>query len=86
MNQEKGIIYFSAPWCGPCKQLGPIMDSLASDGMNVKKVNCDYDANLVQQYNVRNIPTLVLTDRQGLELGRKVGMLNRQQILDFYNG
>tara|TARA_R110000787_G_scaffold11659_1_gene38279 strand:+ start:649 stop:909 length:261 start_codon:yes stop_codon:yes gene_type:complete len=86
MNNNKGIIYFSAPWCGPCKMLGPVMDSLISEGMNVKKVNCDYDVTLVQKYNIKNIPTLVLTDLDGNELGRKVGIQTQQQITDFYNG
>ena len=86
MNNNKGIIYFSAPWCGPCKMLGPVMDSLISEGMNVKKVNCDYDVTLVQKYSVKSIPTLVLTDLDGNELGRKVGIQTQQQITDFYNG
>ncbi len=86
MNNEKGIIYFSAPWCGPCKQLGPIMDALIKEGMNVKKVNCDYDAILTQQYSIKNIPTLVLTDLGGSELGRKTGAMTREQVLNFYNG
>jgi len=86
MNNNKGIIYFSAPWCQPCKVLGPIMDSLISEGMNVKKVNCDYDVSLVQKYNIKNIPTLVLTDLGGTEIGRKTGALSKQQITDFYNG
>ena len=86
MNKERGIIYFSAPWCQPCKVLGPVIDSLISEGMNVKKVNCDYDVTLVQNYSVKNIPTLVLTDLGGNEIGRKTGALSKQQITDFYNG
>jgi thioredoxin 1 len=85
MNKERGIIYFSAPWCGPCKMLGPIMEGLISEGMNVKKVNCDYDVTLTQQYNVRNIPTLVLTDLNGNEIDRKTGALSKEQVINFYN-
>ena len=86
MNNNKGIIYFSAPWCGPCKMLGPIMDSLISEGMKVNKVNVDYEPSLLKQYNVKSIPTLILTDLDGNELGRKVGGLSKQQVTDFYNG
>ena len=86
MNKERGIIYFSAPWCQPCKVLGPVIDSLIVEGMNVKKVNCDYDVSLVQKYNIKSIPTLVLTDLEGNEIGRKIGSTTKQQITDFYNG
>ena len=54
--------------------------------MKVKKVNCDYDATLTQQYSIRNIPTLVLTDAQGKEINRKTGAMTREQLLEFYNG
>ena len=86
MNKERGIMYFSAPWCQPCKVLGPVIDSLIVAGMNVKKVNCDYDVSLVQKYNIKSIPTLILTDLGGSELGRKTGAMTREQVLNFYNG
>ena len=38
----KQLWYFSADWCGPCKQFGPVMDGLASQGMPIKKLNVLY--------------------------------------------
>ena len=84
---SKGILYFSAPWCEPCKQLGPVIDSLISEGINVKKVNTDYDVSLVEKYNVKNVPTLILTDLQGNEIKRtSSGNQTRKQLKEWYNG
>ena len=79
------ILYFSAAWCGPCRTLGPIMDSVA-DQVAWKKVDVDNDTELSAQYGIRNIPTLVLIDESGNELGRKVGVQSKEQIINFYNG
>jgi|TARA_B100001778_G_C18236825_1_gene471497 thioredoxin 1 len=84
---DKGILYFSAPWCGPCKVMSPLIELMEKQGkIVVKKVNVDYDAQLPTKYNVRNVPTLVLTDLNGTEIKRKVGQMSEQEILDFYNG
>ena len=84
---NKGIIYFTAPWCAGCKQLGPKIDDLISEGINVKKVNCDYEPSIVQQYNIKNIPSLVLTDLQGNEIKRlSGGGKTLQQLKEWYNG
>jgi len=80
----KQILYFSAPWCGPCKQLGPIMESLSGQ-INYRKINVDNDTELSTKYGVRNIPTLVLLDN-GEAVNRTTGLQSKQQILDFYNG
>ena len=79
------ILYFSAAWCGPCRTLGPIMDSV-SDQVAWKKVDVDNDTELSAKYGIRNIPTLVLIDENGNELGRKVGVQSKEQIISFYNG
>ena len=84
---NKGILYFSAPWCGPCKVMSPLMEQMAKQGkIKMKKVNVDYDASLSQQYNIKSIPTMVLTDLDGNEINRKTGLMSEQQILNWYNG
>jgi len=81
----KKIIYFSAPWCGPCKVLGPTMEKLSSE-LPITKVNVDEDTNTSVKYGIRNVPTLVLVDQSGKELNRLVGNVSEQQVKQFYNG
>jgi thioredoxin len=81
----KKIIYFSAPWCGPCKVLGPTMERLASE-LPITKINVDEDNTTSAKYGIRNIPTLILIDGAGKEVNRLVGNVSEQQIKQFYNG
>jgi len=85
----KKFIYFSAPWCGPCKTLGPIMDQIAQSGIALQKVNIDNDPALAQQYSIRNVPTVVLVDASDpavdTELTRTVGVQPKQVYIDIYN-
>ena len=78
------LIYFSAPWCGPCRQLGPIMDEVAQQ-VTVQKVNVDNNPKLAQHYGVKNVPTVVAIDNFGNERARKVGLNPKQAYLDMYN-
>ena len=57
----KKLLYFSAEWCGPCKTLGPIVDSLSGQ-INYDKIDVDTNHEMSAQYGVRNIPTLILLD------------------------
>jgi thioredoxin 1 len=81
----KKILYFSVAWCGPCRILGPIMDSVAGE-VAWEKVDVDQNQELSMKYGIRNIPTLVLVDNGGNELNRSTGVMQKQQIIDFYNG
>ena len=67
-------LYFSAPWCGPCKQLAPKMELVAEANITVEKILVDADAETTQKYGIRNIPTVVLIDENGTELERFVGV------------
>ena len=79
----KKILYFSAAWCGPCKMLGPIMESLAGE-VNYEKIDVDNNQDLSIQYGVRNIPTLILVEN-GEAVGRLTGLQQKDQIIEFYN-
>ena len=81
----KKILYFTAAWCGPCKTLGPIMQSLSGQ-INYEKVDLDSSNDLSIQYGVRNVPSLILIDETGEIKGRLVGVQSKDEILNFYNG
>ena len=77
------IYYFSAPWCGPCKQLAPTMER---SGLPYQKVDVDNDTELSAKFGIRNVPTLVKVDSSGNEISRLVGNNPLNKIQSWYNG
>ena len=63
----KQIKYFSAVWCGPCKTFKPIMTEIANEGHSVEFIDIDQSQNLALKYNVRSVPTVLVTENgQGI--------------------
>lgn len=83
LNSDKPVLVdFWAEWCGPCKQLSPILDSVASKvGADVKvvKVNIDESPETPTKYGVRGIPTLMIF-KGGEVADIKVGAMPESQL------
>ena len=82
----KELWYFSAPWCGPCKSFGPVMEQLSAEGsIKLRKVNIDYEADVITKFGVRSVPTVILVEN-GEEVNRFVGARDANFVKQFYNG
>ena len=76
------VIDFWAPWCGPCRVLSPTVDEVASDydgKVVVAKCNVDDCEDLVAQFGVRNIPTIVFV-KDGEIVDRAVGLISKGEL------
>jgi len=71
------LVDFWAEWCGPCKQIGPILEDIGEvkkDKLKILKLNIDENPETPQKFGVRGIPTLMLF-KDGKLLDTKVGSL-----------
>jgi len=82
--QASGLVLvdFWAEWCGPCRQLGPVLEELAgemADKVKVVKMNVDKAPHTPSQFGIRSIPTLILF-KDGKAIDTKVGGLPKQAL------
>ena len=71
-----------APWCGPCRMVGPILEELARDyagRVKITKLNVDENPGIASRYNIRSIPTLLFF-KGGRMVNSQVGALPREEI------
>jgi thioredoxin 2 len=79
------LVDFWAPWCGPCKMVGPEFSKIAKEGAGrwiVAKVNTEASPALARRFRINAIPTMVLM-KNGLETARQAGALPAPKIRQF---
>lgn len=83
------IIKFSASWCGPCKMMKPIFDKVSSmeEFKNIEFISYDIEEDeqgveLVEKYNIRNVPTIVIADEDDEPIKKIIGLVSEKELIN----
>jgi thioredoxin 1 len=81
-SKQPVLVDFWAPWCGPCRALGPVVESVGkaySEVARVVKLNVDDNPAVTERYGIRVIPTLIVF-KDGQEKERLIGAVSQDQV------
>ncbi|MGE5675883.1 MAG: thioredoxin [Mycobacterium leprae] len=76
------LVDFWAPWCGPCKMVGPVLEEIAAEkhgALKIAKLNVDENPGIAGQFGVMSIPTMILF-HQGKAIGQLVGFRPKSDL------
>ena len=76
------LVDFWAPWCGPCRLVGPVLDKISSEYTNklvFSKLNVDDSQEIAAKYDVRGIPCMIIF-KEGKEVDRIIGAYGEPQL------
>ena len=83
MKEKLQVLYFSAPWCGPCKMFGPAFDEIVAefDDIDVQKINVDENTEVSIKYEISSIPTVIM-EKAGVQVFRHKGVMPKNHLKD----
>lgn len=86
LSSEKCMVDFYATWCGPCKAMNPVLESVSQDlgEGKIYKVDVDKNRDLVEKFGIRSVPTFLFFE-SGKEINRKSGMIPKGMIIESLN-
>jgi len=79
----KQIIYFYGTFCNPCKSFRPTIESISRE-IPVRLVDVDAEPQLVAEYGIRNVPTIVIV-QDGQAINKASGVLTESQVRNLFN-
>jgi thioredoxin 1 len=82
-SETATLVDFWAPWCGPCRVVGPVLEEIAAerDDLRIVKLNVDDNHQTAAQYQVLSIPTMILF-KNGQEAKKIIGAFPKKKIIE----